>query len=186
MVWVFGNSHERVPIKDLNDVIYFRQKKQYTDQEFEKSTDLKKALQTGKLVQLEQKPDIRNSLPDNVTSESSKTTGPSVDIHEIRRVVTEVVAANKPEGMDIKDLLTNLIPILTETVRQEVSKISVQGIAVQSGSTVKTSTFVGPEYVPEISSVGMTSSIAIEGKQVEGSGVSDSLNALRNLGNKST
>jgi len=184
MVWVFGNSHERVPIKDLNDIIYFRQKKQYTDQEFEKSSDLKRAIQTGKIVQLEHKPEIRNSLPDNVASEPSKATGPTIDIHEIKRVVSEVLAENKPEGLDVRDFLTNLIPILSETVRQEVSKMSVQNIVhtQASTSTAKTGTFVGPEYVPNINVEGMKSSISIESKQAEGSGVADSLNALRNLG----
>ena len=44
MVWIFGNSHERILIKDLNDAIYFHQKKQYTDQEFEGSRDLQREI----------------------------------------------------------------------------------------------------------------------------------------------
>ena len=41
MVRIMGNSTERVMIEDLGDVIYYKQIKEYTDQEFE----LSKALQ---------------------------------------------------------------------------------------------------------------------------------------------
>lgn len=42
MVRILGNSPERVRIKDLNDVIYYKQQKDYSDQEFEGSKDLQK------------------------------------------------------------------------------------------------------------------------------------------------
>lgn len=182
MVWVFGNSHERVAIKDLNDAIYFRQKKQYSDQEFESSKDLQREIQKGRIIKLEHLPEIKGSMPENLGESQQQTRNYSIDLSEIRRVITEVVSEQKSEGLDIKGLVTNLVPIIAETVRQEVSKISVvQGSSQAVGDQVKTSTFVGPEYVPEISSKGMKSNIEIQGQQVEGGGVSDSLNALRNL-----
>ena len=53
MVRVLGNSPERVPIEDLNDIIYYKQLKDYTDQEYEKSRDLKRAINNGKLAIIE-------------------------------------------------------------------------------------------------------------------------------------
>jgi len=42
MVSLIGNSPERVAISDPKDVIYYRQVKEYTDQEFDSSRDLKR------------------------------------------------------------------------------------------------------------------------------------------------
>jgi hypothetical protein len=72
MVWVFGNSHERVPLKDLNDVIYFRQKKQFTDQEFESSKDLQKEIQKGRIIKLEHLPEIKGSMPENLGEKANQ------------------------------------------------------------------------------------------------------------------
>lgn len=185
MVWVFGNSHERVAIKDLNDTIYFRQKKQYSNQEFEGSKDLQREIQTGRIIKLEHLPEIKGSIPENLGTSKPEQRNYSIDLSEIRRVITEVVSEQKSDNVNVRDLVTNLVPIIAETVRQEVSKISiVQGSGSSSGASVQSNAFIGPEYIPEISSVGMKSSISIEGQQVEDAGVSDSLNALRNL-NKS-
>jgi hypothetical protein len=176
MVWVFGNSCERVPIKDLNDVIYFRQKKQYSDQEFEGSRDLQREIQKGRVIKLEHHPEVRSSLPEDLRVSVSQPR-PTVDIAEIRRVITEVVSERKPEGVNLKDLAVNLIPVIAETVRQEVSKIQV---SIDSGSALKTDLkFQDPNYVPEVKTDGLKSNISIEGKQVEGQDVVNSLELLK-------
>ena len=180
MVWVFGNSHERVVIKDLNDVIYFRQKKQFSDQEFESSKDLQREIQKGRIIKLEHLPEIKGSIPDSGSLKASVQQ--TIDLAGIRRVITEVISENA--GMDIQGLVTSFIPIIAETVRQEVLKVS-EGLDLRSSPGLNpavTSIFTGPEYVSEVKIENLKSNIKIEGQQLEGSGVSDSLNALRNLG----
>jgi hypothetical protein len=182
MIWVFGNSHERVPIKDLNDFIYFRQKKQYTDQEFEKSRDLQREIQQGRIVKLEQKPEIRSSLPDSIETRGNQVV-PTLDLREMRRVISEVISENKTDGLDLKSLVVNLIPIIAETVRQEVSRIPSQQVYVQAGERqTSEQAFQDLSYIPDIKLDGLKSNISIESQQVDGGGLSDSLNALKNLG----
>jgi hypothetical protein len=180
MVWVFGNSHERVAIKDLGDVIYYRQKKQYTDQDFESSRDLQREIQKGRIIKLEHVPEIKGSLPDGLGNQQQNQT-PTIDLREMRRVITEVMGENRAGGVNLKDLVTGLIPVLTGVVREEISKIPTGQVVGQGGSVQSGQTSTGPEYIPTVSTEGMKSSIFIEGKQVEGAGVSDSLNALKNL-----
>lgn len=177
MVWVFGNSYERIPIKDLNDVIYYRQKKQYSDQEFESSKDLQREIQKGRVIKLEHIPEIRSSLPESLdnTPAASK---PALDISEIRRVITEVVAGQKQEGTDIRGLVTDLVPLIAETVRQEVSRIQVvAGPGQPSAETAMK--FDDSSYIPEVKTDGMKSNVTIEGQQAEGQDVANSLALLR-------
>ena len=62
MVRILGNSPERVEVKDLNDIIYYRQLKEYIDQEYEKSKDLKREIQKGRLAEIEKLPAHRGSV----------------------------------------------------------------------------------------------------------------------------
>lgn len=182
MVWVFGNSYERIPIKDLNDVIYYRQKKQYSDQEFESSKDLQREIQKGRVVKLEHTPEIRSSLPDNLGN-AQAASKPGLDISEIRRVITEVVAGQKQEGTDIRCLVTDLVPLIAETVRQEVSRIQVVAGSGQQ-TTEAALKFNDSNYIPEVKTEGLKSNITIEGQQAEGQDVTNSLELLRRLNNK--
>jgi len=209
MVWVFGNSSERINIKDLNDVLYFRQKKQYTDQEFASSKDLQREIKAGRIVKLEHSPDIKVALPDNIMLQQTTVTSkvdtqeirrviaealgeqkpasPQLDIKEIMQAVTAVVKEHKTESLDIPSLVTSLIPIIAETVRQEIAKMPNQTVYVQSGQQAGTSSqskFQDLAYVPDISSDGMKSSISVKDKTVESSSVSGGLEALKRL-NKS-
>jgi len=181
MVYIFGNSHERVPIKDLGDVIYYRQKKQYSDQEFQKSRDLQREIQKGRIVKLDQQPEIRNSIPDKLEqSDPKRSQNTGMDIHDIRKVVTEVVSECQPKGNDTREILMGLIPLITDTVREEISKIPAQQVIVgQTGGVSAGSKDFGPGYVPEVDIGTLKSSITIEGKNVDGDGVSNSLDLLK-------
>jgi hypothetical protein len=179
MVWVFGNSPERTPIKDLNDVIYYRQKKQYTDQEFEGSRDLQREIQKGRIIKLEHVPEISSSLPDSI-SVNQKVVAPSIDLSEVRRVITEVLSEQKSNNIDVKNLATTLVPIIAETVRQEVSRI-VQGTGQAVGDQIKANIFVDPEYIPTVNTEGMVSNIEIKEKEISGNEANEAIKALRDL-----
>ena len=184
MIWVFGNSHERVSIKDLNDVIYFRQKKQYTDQEFDGSADLKKAIQLNRVIKIEHKPDVRSSFPENIGPSEFKTS--AIDLCDLKRALTEVLAENKPDGMDLKELVKTLLPAIAEAVRQEIARAPAQQVYVQAGSSVSQKIIPEKEYqemtyIPDISADGMISNITISEKASNASNVNSSLEALRKL-----
>lgn len=181
MVWVFGNSHERVSIKDLDDVIYYHQKKQYTDQEFQRSRDLQREIQSGRIIKLDSKPEVKSSLPNDLSSPVSVgVSNPPINLHEIKNIVSEALAENKNEEPDFKKLLTNLIPMIAETVRQEISKITVTQQVVRE-SVQKQSEIIGPSYVPTIKTDNMKSNINTEERKISGNDVSGSLEALKRL-----
>jgi hypothetical protein len=96
---------------------------------------------------------------------------------EMKRVITEVLSEQKTEGVDVKNLALTLIPVIAETVRQEISRVQV----IQGGQGTQQIHFDDPKYIPEVKIGELKSNINIEGKSVEGSGVSDSLEALRRL-----
>ena len=180
MIWVFGNSHERILIKDLNDAIYFHQKKQYTDQEFEGSRDLQREIQAGRIIKIDQKPEIKGSFPDKLGT-AQVGQAQTLDLREMRRVITEVLSENKTDGVDIKDLVTSLIPIIAETVRGEISKIPAGQAVVQDTDTRARTKFEDPSYIPEVNTDGMKSNINIEGTSVDGSSMTTSLELLKKM-----
>jgi hypothetical protein len=177
MVRVLGNSSERVVIKDLNDVIYYRQKKDYTDQEYSNSKDLQREMGSGRVLKLETFTS-RAPVSDDLFSDASKISG-FIDTHEIRKVASEVVVENKSRGEDLKEFLTNIKQILAETVRQEISKISVQGLIQQD--KMHENNFQELVYIPEVSTEGLNSKIHIGDGTSNASDISNSLKALRRL-----
>lgn len=52
-VIVYGNSTKRVEIKDLDDCVYYKQQKVFTDAQYERSGDLQREIKSGRLVKLE-------------------------------------------------------------------------------------------------------------------------------------
>lgn len=176
MVRILGNSPERVQIRDLGDVIYYKQQKDYTDQEFESSRDLKKEIQKGNLTILERSKSPRGSVESGGNgSVSIKQTGPSVGLEDIKRAVREVLP--QEQGMSLK----GLIPTLMDSLRQELS--SIVGSRGPSGPspTVASTEFDGPEFVPSIDTSGMISNIEARKREVSGDEMSSNLEALRKL-----
>jgi len=62
MYYVIGNSPKKVELKDLNDCIYYKQQKVYTDSQFERSVDLKRAIDRKILVVLKKSEDKLGSF----------------------------------------------------------------------------------------------------------------------------
>jgi hypothetical protein len=169
MIQVLGNSPERVVINDLGDVVYFRQKKEYTDQEFNNSKDLQRAISERRLLLIETH-SVRSSLPETVGAEPQRQAA-TLNLNEIKRVVSDALTEQKQNVGD-------LVPLLISAMRQEMSGMSIQRQVVQ------TKTMDDPTYVPEIKLDNLKSSINIESKKSD-ENLSDALEALKNLG-KST
>lgn len=179
MVRIMGNSLERVFIKDLNDVIYYKQVKEYTDQEFEKSWDLKEALRSGKIVQIEKTENLRGS----VNSPEQYKVETSINILDLKAAIREVLPElkdNQVSGNDLKTAVRDIAPLIVDMVRQEVSRMSFNG-GVQQEQKKVFYEFQGPEYIPTINTDGMKSNIETKKTEVSGNDVSDNLAALRRL-----
>lgn len=178
-----GNSTERVPIKDLNDVVYYKQVKEYTDIEYETSRDLKKEINTGRLVILEQNKAPRGSedtKPHEVGSNSS------ISISDLKAAIREVLPdLRNNSSVEMSSVAKELSPIIVDAIRQEMAKMSVQ----QGGPYIKSDTVKdGPEfqdlvYVPAVSTAGMVSNIETKKTEISGDNANDALAALRKLNN---
>jgi hypothetical protein len=175
MIRILGNSPERVEIKDLHDFIYYRQLKDYTDQEYEESKDLKREIGKGRLAKIETIPALRGSVDVQVPGKIS-----SLEIRDLKAALREVLPEFKGNGISedsLKSALREIAPLIVDMVRQEVSKISITGVK----SKPKTSTFIGPEYIPDISIEGMKESVKPKERKVTADDVADNLAALRKL-----
>jgi hypothetical protein len=179
MIRVLGNSPERVPIKDLDDIIYYKQIKNYTDQEYENSRDLKKAINTGKLTILEQDKSPRGSAETDNSQINNST--PSLTTADLKAVLKELIPEmnkNNPENV-IKGAVREMAPLIADMIRQEISKLSVSTISTQSREIEK-SKFISPEYIPDISTDRLIGSIEADERETK-EDISDSLKALRAL-----
>lgn len=182
MVRILGSSSERVVINDLNDVIYYRQLKEYTDQEFQASRDLQRARQDGRITVLEQTPAPRGSVGSgDAPSQVSSNSGISVtDLRAVlREMLPEMKVGGGVSGDDLRGAVRDIAPMIVEMVRQEVSKISVQGGSRTSVPT--TPVYVGPEYIPNVSTEGMVGNIEVKNTEMSAAGVEDNFAALRRL-----
>jgi hypothetical protein len=176
-----GNSPERRKIKDLGDVIYYKQKKDYTDQEFSDSLDLQREIQAGKILLLERLEPIKVTSADTglksediksaVADALSRLPKPeTVSIEDIKRLIQETLGnQSQPE---------NIALLIAETIRRELSGISQLGIPKV---TVTEPSFVGSEYVPTVTTENMKSSIKAAEQTTKGDDVSNSLEQLRKL-----
>lgn len=182
MVRVLGNSLERVEIKDLNDVIYYKQLKDYTDQEHENSKDLKREIQRGRLVKIEEAKASRGSADIQAHHQSTKNSA-SLNIRDLKVALREVLPEFKNNGgvseEALKGAIREIAPIMVDMIRQEISKI-----AIAPGTKTVSSKFKGPEYIPDISTDGMISNVEAEKKEVSADKVQDNLAALRRLKQK--
>lgn len=173
MVRILGNSIERVLVKDLNDVIYYHQQKDYSDQDFEASKDLDKAIKKGSVVVLEKFQPMRGS---SGNGHSDAPAAPAVSLDDIKRAIREVL----PEQNSNADALRDIIPLIISTVRQEIQSIvATMPRAQASGLPSSVSEFIGPEYIPDISTEGMVANIRVEAREDKGSDVASSLEALK-------
>jgi hypothetical protein len=178
MIRVLGNSSERVPIKDLNDCIYYKQLKEYSDQEFESSNDLRKAINSGKIVKLEQTVSSRGSADSQGTLQTGSNS--ALNVNDLKSVLREMFPKGNGgmSGDDVRGAIRDMAPLIVDMVRQEVSKIQVQG---PGPDQKKQSDFVGPEYIPTVSTEGMVSNIEAKEQTVSGNDANEALEALRKL-----
>lgn len=184
MVRVMGNSPERVELHDLNDVIYYKQLKEFSDQSYENSRDLKKEIEKGRLIILEKKEVSQGSgeISPHQWIEPPK----SLNKNDLKDVLREVLPELKRDGISedvLKRSIRDLAPLIVDMVRQEVKKIGVIKQEEKS-ETVTRKEFKGPTYVPTITDTGLKSNITAKKREVSGDSMSDALKALKNFKNR--
>jgi hypothetical protein len=174
MIKVMGNSKERVIIEDLNDVIYYKQLKEYTDQEFESSKALKREKLKARIIVLEDNPAVRGS--------NASTNKAALNIDDLRLAIREILPELKGtnNSVDIKSAIREMAPLIVDMVRQEISRLPLAQQAVVKEDPVL-SQFQEPTYVPTVSTAGMTSNIESKKVEVSGSDTNDAIAALRRL-----
>lgn len=216
MVRIIGNTPERVVINDLGDVVYYRQQKQYTDEEYRSSKDLQRRVRSGALVVLDRKDRVRPEVGLSPSLEGSPPrsmpvgdlrkmlealvpalqveavkeairevlpTGNSLDVVAlVREAVREALAdrANSDSAKDVREALQEMMPLLLDTIRQAAPVGEAASSAPLMGSE-----FVGPEYIPDISTDDLHSSIQIKERKAEATDVSSALEALKRLQKRS-
>jgi hypothetical protein len=171
MIRIIGNSTERVRIPDLGDTVYYRQVKEYTDQEYESSKDLQRAVSSGRLAKIAVQVASRGSIPEGQVVSGA----PAVSERDIRRIVREETS------------LKDAIPSIVTMLRQEISDLIRQNPApVQTQQPVperEFSKFNDPTFAPKVSTEGMTANIKLDSREANTGDVSSALAALRKLQN---
>lgn len=173
-----GNSIERVFIKDLGDTIYYKQIKEYTDEAFE-SKYLQKEIRKGRITVLEKYDSVKAVFQSQQNSENVlvKESSPGISVDDIKKAIKEVIpeiSNNSGNGNSVNDVVKEAIPLILNTVRQEMSSLINQGSGYHR-------TPIDSEYIPEITTSNMISNIKAEEREVSGDTVSDNLAALRKL-----
>ena len=177
MVRIMGNSPERVRIKDLDDIIYYKQIKEYTDQEFEDSNDLKRAVKQGKVAKIDSIKTSRGSA--EIQGHSTGKNLSSISLKDLKTALREILPEFKNNEVSaLKNAVREIGPLIVDMVRQEISKLT------ETKHEVTTGVFKGPEYIPDISTDGMVSSIEAKQREVTADNVDDNLTALRKLQNE--
>ena len=174
MITIIGTSFEKILIKDLNDTIYYRQKKNYTDQQYEQSRDLQKEIRKGRITIYSSSSALANSEPDTMTEVKTQSSGPS--LQEIRTIVKDSVSSSVSS---IKDMFPMMVDMVRKEISEKLSSITISGGNIISSG--KKSTFKGPNYIPSINTDDLKSNVIAEKREVSGNSLSEGLAALKRL-----
>jgi hypothetical protein len=101
MYFVIGNSPKRVELKDLNDCVYYKQQKVFSDSQYQSSVDLKRAIERKSLI---------------VLKKSEDSTG-SFDADTV--IVSSDIKSPEPESSPQVDLLLNKIRDLEKRLENQ-------------------------------------------------------------------
>jgi len=186
MVRILGNSPERVELKDLNDIVYYRQLKEYTDQQYESSKDLKREIQKGSVIKIDKK-EVSQWGSAEIRSHQLIESSKSLNVAELKTALREMLPEFKGEGVSesaLKGAIREIAPMIVEMVRQEVSKISVNRVEEAKSKTIDKG-FTEPIYVSDISDISdLKSNVKIEQQERSGETMVNALKALKRFKNK--
>lgn len=76
MYFVIGNSPKKVELKDLNDCVYYKQQKVFSESQYQSSVDLKRAIERKSLIVLKKSEDSTGSFDADTVIVSSDIKSP--------------------------------------------------------------------------------------------------------------
>jgi hypothetical protein len=178
MVRVLGNSPERIKINDLGDVLYYRQQKDYTDQEYETSKDLQREIRNGRVTVIERYQTKGTAVgPSQDPIIVRQNTPVGISSEDIKTAIFQAMAGQPRNGDLVKDVVQTLLPMIGDTIRQEMGRLPRQSQAPSESKPM----FVGPEYIPDINTGDLKGNVKGEERTASGADVSSSLAALQRL-----
>jgi hypothetical protein len=133
MLFVIGNSPKKVELKDLNDCIYYKQQKTYTNVQYDNSVDLKRAIERKALIVLRKSEDNTGSFDSNTaiistdTKVPESTSFPKIDLLLERIQNLENNLKAQPSAQDNEALLA----ILGRLERLETNPTAVDLSSIQ-------------------------------------------------------
>lgn len=114
MYLVLGNSAKKVELKDLDDVVYYKQQKAFNDSDYERSSDLKREIGAGRLIVLKSKKDGTPSndgvgFPSDIVVETHSTNPDPVRVE--KEVIVEKPVKEEVSPGTLELLLSKLIDL---------------------------------------------------------------------------
>jgi hypothetical protein len=138
MFYVIGNSPKKVELKDLNDCVYYKQQKVYTDSQYESSVDLKRAIERKILIVLKKSEDTTGSfdISTPIISSETKTSEPAPvqNVDSLLNKIRDLEGIVKSYSSNIQPSLQNndaLAIILDRLEKLEKSPTSIDLSVIQ-------------------------------------------------------
>lgn len=130
MIKVISTCHEKIQLKDIPDVIYYKQEKVYTDSQYSKSLDLKREISKGNIIVIEKREDGATYIPPSVLNPSTQIVinkesddiGGKMDILLNKLLELEKKIENTPKG----DLINSdsIIEVIVDKIKNIEDKIN--------------------------------------------------------------
>lgn len=128
MILVIGNDPQRVDLNDLGDFVYFKQQKFFSDAQYARSTDLRKALKSGRLTKLQE---YGNVDQDFVISQPSQVKSVSKESPKIDLLLEKLNAMEKSMSSQATPVSGGaVVDVLLERIaklEQRISELSKSG-----------------------------------------------------------
>ena len=122
MIRVRSEDPERIPLPELSDCIHYKQEKTFSDDEYNKSFSLQRAITKGKILILERQPERYASYglpqPGEAVKDSKPSTDLSVLFEYIKSLETKIDQLKSSEGStDFVAQLTRKIDSLEQKLQ---------------------------------------------------------------------
>lgn len=126
MITVRGESPETVQLSDLNDFIYYKQVKTFSEEEYRKSGNLQRAISKGSVIVLKRVDEkfsgyeVPNSVAGQTTAVVNSSTDMNTLIEMIKSIEAKIEPTSSPNSTNL-DILIQKIEALEKKVQGTVA-----------------------------------------------------------------
>lgn len=134
MYYVIGNSPKKVELKDLNDCVYYKQQKVYSDSQHASSVDLQRAIERKALIVLKKSEDNTGSfdVDSAVISSDIKTSdsSPKIDLllDKINKLEEKIKSQSSPSAKSDESALATILDRLEKLEKGNTSSVDLSSI----------------------------------------------------------